>query len=282
MKLIIIIVALLIGRFFSDFISYRRFDWFIQHVRWMEKNLSEYGIWNSQSGVILVLFTPGLVLLFLMYCAEQLFFALPFLLSILVLFLCLGHEKLTDNIEDYIDADEEGDDDKKQKIAGLIDSRFSSSLPSIEQLLGSIFNQSNRRIFAVLFWFVVLGPLGALLYRLTVELYRDQKDIHGRFSDSVSDLHQLLSWPAIRLTIISYALVGNLVHTFEAWRNNEQGGLEANDKLLESTGLAAIQYSESNELEEGDWLDESHGLINRSLLLWLTVIAFGTISGWLS
>ncbi len=282
MKLITIILALLVGRFFSDFISYRRFGWFIQHVRWVEKNLSEYGIWNSQVGVVLVLFIPAAALLFLMYCLEQIFFGLPFIFSIIVLFLCLGHEQLTDNIEDYIDADEEGDDDKKRQIVVLIDRSFESSFPTIEQLLGSVFNQSNRRIFAVLFWFVVLGPLGALLYRLTFELYREQKEIHGRFSDSVSDLHQLLSWPAIRLTVISFALVGSLVHTFESWRDNEQGELDANDKLLESTGLAAIQYSDRSDVKDGGWLDDAHGLINRSLLLWLTVIAFGTISGWLS
>ncbi|MDZ7737260.1 MAG: hypothetical protein U5P41_15135 [Gammaproteobacteria bacterium] len=54
--------------------------------------------------------------------------------------------------------------------------------------LCSVLGQTNVRLFAVLFWFAVLGPVGALLYRLTAELHKHYGDVHGGFADALRDL----------------------------------------------------------------------------------------------
>ena len=282
MKLIIIMIALLFGRFFTDFIQYRRYGWFKNHVAWMENRLSAYGIWNSRAGVILVLALPCTAVLLISGLLCEITSLLSFIFAVMVLFLCLGHEPLTDQIEDYIEGIEADDEQKQAENLALIDASLSIKDSSLGDILSAVFNQSNQRIFAVLLWFIVLGPFGALLYRLTFELYKDRKDIHGEFSESVVVLYQVLNWPASRLTLISYALVGNLTHTFEVWTGLDNRGLDGSEAMLGRAGIAAIQYDESRDVSDVDWLDEAHGLINRSLLLWMTLIAFGTIAGWFS
>ncbi|WP_075185837.1 regulatory signaling modulator protein AmpE [Teredinibacter haidensis] len=71
-----------------------------------------------------------------------------------------------------------------------------------------------ERMFAVLFWFFVLGPVGALLYRLTF-LYSHEAQPED---DLARRLRWILEWPAVRLLGLSFALTGNFVGCFQRWR----------------------------------------------------------------
>ena len=61
-------------------------------------------------------------------------------------------------------------------------------------LVEAVFRNAQRRWFGVLFWFCVLGPFGALLYRLSVLAAEQDADImpvsytHLRAHETVLDL----------------------------------------------------------------------------------------------
>jgi len=124
------------------------------------------------------------------------------------------------------------------------------------------------------------------LYRLVHEVLRNRYDIHGPYTESAKDLFNILNWPCVRLTIISYALVGSLIHTIEVWREQDDLSLQLDEDLLPQSGLAAIacSYPDNEDDRENQQycLEHAEGLIKRSIILWLTLIALSTISGWLS
>src|SRR5207253_7384420 len=77
---------------------------------------------------------------------------------------------------------------------------------------------SHRHVFAVLFWFMVLpGPSGAILYRLSVFLARRWRD-QGVFGQFARRVHYAMEWPAVRLTAIGFAIVGDFEDAIYCWR----------------------------------------------------------------
>ena len=77
---------------------------------------------------------------------------------------------------------------------------------------------SHRHVFAVLFWFMVMpGPSGAILYRLAGFLARRWQG-QGAFGAFAVRVHQWMEWPAVRLTAIVFAVVGDFEDAIYCWR----------------------------------------------------------------
>jgi len=77
-----------------------------------------------------------------------------------------------------------------------------------QQALKVISYRGFERFFAVLFWFVPAGALGALLYRLSV-LYREQTE-PGSLEAALADKWLwLIEFPVVRLMGVTWAFVGN-------------------------------------------------------------------------
>src|SRR5690606_9202335 len=58
------------------------------------------------------------------------------------------------------------------------------------------------RLFVVLFWFALLGPVAALFYRLN-KLYPNKQNAF------VATAKRYIEWPCARLFVFSLALLGN-------------------------------------------------------------------------
>src|SRR5690606_25842352 len=78
------------------------------------------------------------------------------------------------------------------------------------QALDVISYRSFERLFAVLFWFFIVGAVGALLYRLSV-LYCERADTENK---AAKRWLWLMEWPAVRALSLSWALVGNFDSCF--------------------------------------------------------------------
>jgi len=288
MTLIAIILALIVGRALDDGGKLLSMRWFEVLINRLEKQFSAYRLWDSHGGILISVGIPLIVLALVLHLLDGVFFLLPFLVSVLILYLCLGFELFDNHIDNYRQALEQDNTGAVQDaaadiLAADISRRGSDDFPGV---LGSLFRQSNDRIFAVLFWFLVLGPLGALLYRLVYEVLQLRHDIHGAFTDSARQLYYILNWPCLRLTILAYALVGSLIHTIDVWRDQDDLSLAQDDNLLPAAGMAAIACGDMDDGEDTEsrlyCIEHVDGLVKRSLLLWLTLIALSTISGWLA
>jgi len=172
-----------------------------------------------------------------------------------------------------------------------------------------------ERMFAVLFWFFIAGPFGALLYRLSV-LYRDFSEAGSEAATISGKWLWLLELPAVRLMGVTWAFVGNFetcplrknlldMHSPSDYVLNEclRGALGATTDCS-TAAMAEMKPEEKAELQEEmeeetqDIIEDLTGVVitthsepaysfalvksslplySRSLLFWICAIAFATL-----
>jgi membrane protein required for beta-lactamase induction len=136
-----------------------------------------------------------------------------------VLFGCLGPRDLADDVHRLIAARQAGDAEAARRIAQRLQQG-----PQPDQghqgLLGALFIQSHERLFGVLGWFMLLGPAGAIAYRVASRLPQVLEDIgaHPASLATAAQLHGALAWLPARLTAGLFALAGSMDEALAAWR----------------------------------------------------------------
>ena len=206
-------------------------------------------------------------------------------ISLVCLLYALG-PRLNVQLDDYVKALEAGDLSRIQQLTAELSVAGEGSGQSERELLEGILLHALDRLFGVLFWFIVLGPGGAILYRLAASLLQRQ-EMPGTYAEAARTLYNILNWPAARLFALGNALTGNMVDAMEAWREVEQKSFAVNEYVIRASGMGALNYQQTEDnldvlLEDRIyWIRSLQGMLNRTLLIWLTVLGLITLSGWL-
>ncbi len=310
MTLASIILALLLDRLLPQPEELRRPEWLLSWQKAIRVRLPSNGSWDSYwdgvPGVLAVLVPVPLVLSALLSASEPdgLFSGfITLVLSTWVLFWCLGARGFTDAMDHAIDGSERNDETAIQDAMAELNNPLNNPLNNhgepqtdrgaIANLTYAIFSESNNRFFAPLFWFVVLGPVGALLMR-SAELVRyklgNSEAGYTNFAKAAVQVHEWFAWLPARFLAASYALVGSFETTLELWRRSEfscQGRFtDNNTALLVCTGFGALgmdpDWERGNESEISiDDARAARGLIHRSAVVWLFIILFLVLLGWI-
>ena len=150
-------------------------------------------------------------------------------------------------------------------------------------LIEAMLCHANTRTFAVIFWFVIFGPCGALLYRTITQITklssRPQNDLNA-IARCAHVLEDILDWLPARIVGLGYALAGNFSKGFSEWMQHLKGGLNSNQDLLISTGIGAMGLDPEGESD----VEEARQvlrMIDRSLIVWLVLIAIFTLGSWI-
>jgi membrane protein required for beta-lactamase induction len=284
MTLIFILIALGLDFFLGGLERYRNYSWFISLFYFLEKRLAHHKYWDGSFGLLGLLTIPILVLFLIISTLDYWSSIIEAVFTLLVLVYCLAPEALDNRLDQYITAVEEDDAENISSLTDeLIDGTVISDGDDNETaIIKSVFVEAHKRSFAVIFWFLILGVVGALLYRLVNELNDEMNDIRSGFADSTNVLLNILEWPSSRVMIIALALGGSLTHAFSDWKKSDQLSFDVNNQVLSEAGLGALQYvPESNvpEREKSYWIDELKSLINRTLIICLAVLGIMTLSG---
>lgn len=240
-----------------------------------------------------------------------------------VLYLCLGLDRFNSGFNGVHEALRAGRmQDSRERLrhwTGQDSTEFTSqdiAKVAIEHGLVS----AHRQIFGVIAWFVLApailgtllpgalgtllsGPGGAVLYRLSAELHErwgtHGEDEFGRFGRFARDVFRALDWVSVRLTALSFAIVGDFEDAVYCWRAQAAAWLDPFMGIVLSSGAGAlgVRLGESlhrdgklafrPELGLGDDADLEHlnstvGLIWRALVLWLLIIALMTVATWVA
>lgn len=164
---------------------------------------------------------------------------------------------------------------------------------------------SHRHVFAPLLWFVALGPAGALLYRLAHsfdELWGERSEMEfGQFGEFAHQAFALIDWLPLRVTAASFAVVGDFEDAVHCWRTQADRWPDGGSGILLASGAGALgvrlgmpvhdvvqdagEPGDRPELGLGedadpDFMQSTIGLVWRSLVLGLAVLALVWISGW--
>ncbi|MCC2617434.1 cobalamin biosynthesis protein [Aestuariibacter halophilus] len=102
------------------------------------------------------------------------------------------------------------------------------------------------QIVGVLFWYALLGGLGALAVRIIMELHHcwnPRKPHFGHFGQPVAHLHQWLMWLPTRLAALLLALANRPLQGIRAWFGVKGRGHNASVILASAGGSLGVELS---------------------------------------
>lgn len=294
MNLIAIIVALACQRLFSQLRVWREHDWSGRYLGALRRVPLVGKAWKSAWGLLFLVPPVLLVGLIQSQLQEGILGIVGFLFAILVLIAALGPRDLWEQVHEYLAARKDGHHEKARGIARELATigGADSDEPDDRALLQAVLLQAHERVFGVLFWFVVLGPLGAAAYRLIAELPRQLAtgSAGSGLVDAAARLHAIAAWLPLRLSAAVYGLAGSTDGALAGWRraeSGEHGWVVRGWYLLAESGCGALRFEEGADhhqvvLELDESLRQALGLAWRSLMIVLAVLAVLTIGGWLA
>jgi AmpE protein len=296
--LVAVVIALVLGHVAPALVTAaRRYHWYGHWLRWLDAQAGEDGFWSGRYGIAMALLPPLLIVALLQWALRAPTLLLGFLgllFGIVALVYAWGPRDLDIDVEAIIDAHDPPT--RRAAIARLWPDGGATAAADGPALVEAVFRNALHRWFGVLFWFLLLGPVGALLYRLTAF------SAEGEFARTLPDetregargLYAVLDWPVAQLMTLSMALVGNFDAVFNAWREARGNQLRLDNGFLGAAARASVkselaeeaeEYAEEGMVQAMRELPELHdamSLVWRILLLWMAVLALFVVAGWVS
>jgi len=224
--------------------------------------------------------------------------------NIAVLYLALGFRQFSHFYTDVATALRGNDLARAREVLSLWRGESANELTSGETARVAIelgLMRSHRHVFGVMAWFVLLGPAGAIAYRLAALLNdrwgaaRDAET--AAFGAFAARAFEVIDWLPVRLTALGFAVVGDFTGAVECWRGQAKSwrvrgqgivlaaaagalGVKLGGVLHQHGGIEYRPQLGEPEAEEVDvdYMQAAVGLIWRALVLWMFLILFGTIA----
>lgn len=300
MNLIALLIGLVIERLATQLFHWRRMRWMDRIIDLGFAQAAKVANWPALIPVVLlaiVLVLPVSAVIFSL--GDTLAGFTYLLLAIVVLFFSLGPQDIGEEATEYCKALESENDEEIQHAAKAI---VEGEVPAdprerIHCVEESICVQANNRLFAVIFWFVVLGPLAAWAYRVTDLIRRravftasrteTPEDNAMLVRDAAVTLHGWLAWIPARLTAVGYAAAGHFDEAIAAMRapteERDATPSEHSENLLARVGVAALALQDKPDestTERGvRGAVAANRLVFRLLLISAVVISAMTLYG---
>ena len=284
MSFIAILLSIVFELSIKSLESWRRFAWFEAFTDWVLLQMQKTALRDSPLTVLAIL-APLLLGVWLVATAlAHAWFILGFLFGVFVLLMTLGPVDPMRQVHDYLRAMEAGDVAEAKKHAEALCARAVDDNPAVtaELVKQAALIRVCENILGIFFWFVLLGPVGAVLFRAGCLLRLRYDGVQDGLVDAINDLYRILIWIPARLSVIAFALVGGFVETLQSMDHISDLWKRDSDGLLIEAGLGAIPVSTAPE-DQPDLqsVHEVLALIKRTVLAWITVLGLFVIVGWI-
>jgi adenosylcobinamide-phosphate synthase len=317
-KLLAILAALALEQ-------WRAFHWrasidrqFVRYARYLERNLNGGRAEQGLIAMLAALLPPVVVGSGVYWLAWSVHPLLAVAWNVGVLYLLMGFRRFSHALSTIVEAFRENDVVAARRTLAAWRGGYTAELSSQDITKLAIERglvDAYRQVFAVLLWFAVFpGPAGAVLYRAALLLAQewrggepgeDETPIarsRASFGAPARKLLWLLDWVPVRLTALSFAIVGDFEDAAWCWRTQPQawvrheGGVEAGIVLAAGAGALGVQLGGPlavlgadplnrpdvglGEAPEPEALPSAIGLVWRALILWLLVILLVTLANY--
>ncbi|QRX84142.1 adenosylcobinamide-phosphate synthase CbiB [Glaciimonas sp. PAMC28666] len=218
-----------------------------------------------------------------------------------LLYLCIGLRSLRDHTIPIAQALAVDDLVIARSLTSRIVSRDTSQAQPADlskAAVESLLENGNDAVFGTIFWFVVAGGPGAVLFRLVNTLdamwgYRTPRyNLFGRVAARIDDG---LNWVPARLTAVSYALLGRTSLALQCWRTQAPAWPSPNAGPVMATGAGALGLrlggaaTYDGVLEDrpplgsgteagGADIQRAWQLVLRTTILWLVLLSASAIT----
>jgi adenosylcobinamide-phosphate synthase len=220
-----------------------------------------------------------------------------------ILYLAIGWHSLMVHALAISSPLQRGDINEARTVVSMTVSRDTSELdPSgiASAATESILENGADALFAALFWFSILGVPGVVLYRLSNTLaamwgYKNDRYIHFGWAAARAD--DILNFIPARLTAISYAVADDFRKSILSWKTQSASWKSPNAGPVMAAGAGAINTAlggsaifhglsqdrpilgpDNGDTPKARSIERACSLINRSLIIWISVIFFLEVS----
>lgn len=303
--------------------QWRAFDWrtagertFIRYSRAVERKLNGGTRQHGAFAVVAAVVPPVALTALVYFLADAMHPIAGLVINVAMLYLLMGFRRFSHALSSIVAALQAGDLQAARRALGVW--RGGSTLDLSAQDVARLAIERGlvdayRQVFAVLFWFVVLpGPMGAVLYRAVALLADEWRGpipgvpptppvlARAEFGQPAQMLLSLLDWIPVRLTALSFAVVGDFEDAVACWRTQagqwsaQDGGKAVGVLLAAGGGALGVQLGGPlptlvgdpdarpdlgiGDPVEPDILPSAVGLVWRALVLWLLLILLLTLA----
>ncbi|MCY0965367.1 adenosylcobinamide-phosphate synthase CbiB [Parathalassolituus penaei] len=263
----------------------RRLQKSIEEDRWRQR-------WFGVLAWLITVLPPVLLLALLLELSPD---WLHFVISTLVLYFTVGWQSLRLHALAIAVPLCLGHLQEARNAVGRIVSRDTDQLNEEEIAkagIESVLENGSDAVFAPIFWFLILGPVGALLYRFANTLdamwgYKTEFLLH--FGWCAARVDDVLNFIPARLVVLTYAACGNSRTALKCARQQGSNWKSPNAGPVMAAGAGALQlqlggkaqyFGEIQQrppLGEGQIpvatdLDRAIWLVDKGVYLWVAVV----------
>jgi adenosylcobinamide-phosphate synthase len=290
--LIIVLLAILLDHLIPDRQGIKPFAWYRDWAESIEGRFNGGKRTHGIGAVMLATLPIVAGVLLIHYILGELGWILRIAFDVVVLYLCLDVHRLgktANAISGALESNELGEADEKLRelIGKGVPERTDANIA--RAAVEGVLKQGNSLIVSPIFWFILLGPFGAVLQRLSCildSLWGHRYERFAEFGWAAARFDDLMGWIPARITALSYALMGSFEDALHCWRRRVGVWSDINSGPLLASGFGAMHMQICEAEEEGEYdeqvsdltviPDAGHvhravALVWRVLLLWLAI-----------
>ncbi len=292
MTLLAIIVVFFLMQNWAGVRTIQQDNWLIKWNTWFSGQAARFNI-PIEITTLLIIALPACLAAIAYSAIRHIFWSLPGFAFLLVLLIySLGRGDFNEQIQNYLTLWRNGDFNGAYHTAlsfshGELLEQTENPAQLHKHAVQAMLYQGFERWFSVIFWFVIAGPFGALVYRLSFIL-ANQNGIPDQYCNTmVCRVIYWLEWLPVRLFGISTAVVGNFGSSIKVWRERLWHDEVSTEERLMHYGLAALgediclacQDCDENSDEQGliiqgaTQIEGLRSLLNRTVAFSVVVIA---------
>jgi len=287
-----ILLVLVCAHATPDLVRVREFGWLDRLLGWWTRSSGDDA--RPRFAAIWLPLAVFLACVLVQFALAKVMFGLPaFAFAFAVLFYCWGPRDLDADIEAVLKAPD--GDRRSGAVQALRPDPAVDTLPlQAAPIVEATFLSALSRWFGVLFWFVLLGPAGALAYRIVQLLARNatfRARIDAEQQAWLERAARVLDWAPAHLAALTLALVSDFDAVLGRWRDyhaaHGQGYFTLDLGFLGAIARAGVEA----DVVAGDGyatevddplraLEDARTLLRRILVVWLALLALVVLAGW--
>ena len=280
MSFLVILVSSAVELVVGSIENLRDVRWISAWHDWADDLLDRFEWWEGPVALLITAAVPMLVVGLFYAWLLNIGWLLAFIFVVILTLYCLGPSDLNRDIDSYLQA---ATDTDRAAAADMLTSSLDAVEDGSEQdlVLKGTLVEAHDRIYGALFWLALLGPVGIVLFRLATVLRRSADEAGQAFSSSAQRLYEIMIWIPARLFAFGFGVAGSLTQAFDTWRDEDDYSFTSSQRVIGAVGLAASQFgavtADSEEEATLHQLRVVRGLINRTFVVWLTLLALATV-----
>lgn len=215
MTLLVLLIASYAVLYIPELKQFQNYQWITDGYQFWTGKLSKWNksdkFWESIVFLLPIVF----VALFVEYALLSQSLLGLFLWNLLILLLVLtpipSEEQVIEYYQDiFVTEPEVSSGDQDDESISKSDRPEYSEDDEIKKLWLPVL----QGWFGVVFYLVIIGPLGALLYRVIEVLSKEDKNTFHK-------VHQFANWPVAQLLALGMAIVDNFVPIYAQWKQQK-------------------------------------------------------------